>query len=108
MLRISWTDRVTNEEVLRRVNQQRTLLRVIRKRQMEFLGHVLRREKIEHLCLTGMIEGRRSRGRQRKKYVDCILEDLGENITAGALIQLAGDRGRWREMTANVQDPAPR
>ena len=62
MLRISWTDRITNEEVLGRVNQQRTLLRVIRKRQMEFLGHVIRREKI-----TGMIEGRRSRGRQRKK-----------------------------------------
>ena len=108
MLRISWTDRVTNEEVLRRVGQQRTLIRVIRKRQMEFLGHIIRREKIEHLCLTGMIEGRRSRGRQRKKYLDSILEDMEENITAGQLIQRARDRNRWRQMTAYVENMAPR
>ena len=60
MLKIPWTARVTNEEVLRRVNQERSLLRTIRKRQMEFLGHVIRREKIEYLYLTGMIEGRRA------------------------------------------------
>ena len=53
---------------------------------MEFLGHVIRREKIEHLSLTGMIEGRRARGHQRKKFLDSILDDLEENKTAGQLI----------------------
>ena len=108
MLKIPWTARVTNEEVLRRVNQERSLLRTIRNRQMEFLGHVIRREKIEHLCLTGMIEGRRARGRQRKKFLDSILEDINDNVTAGQLIQMARDRQRWRQMTAHVVDMAPR
>ena len=107
MLKIPWTARVTNEEVLRRVNQKRSLLRTIRKRQIEFLGHVIRREKIEHLCLTGMIEGRRARGRQRKKFLDSILEDINNNVTAGQLIQMARDRQRWRQMTAHVVDMAP-
>ena len=107
MLKIPWTARVTNEEVLRRVNQERSLLRTIRKRQIEFLGHVIRREKIEHLCLTGMIEGRRARGRQRKKFLDSILEDINNNVTAGQLIQMARDRQRWRQMTAHVVDMAP-
>ncbi len=73
---------------------------------MEFLGHVIRREKIEHLCLTGMIEGRRSRGRQRKKFLDSILDDIEENITGGQLVQMARDRTRWRRMTAHVEDTA--
>ena len=94
MLRISWTNRITNEEVLRRIGMQRTLVKEIRKRQLNFLEHILRKEKIEHLCLTGKIEGRRARGRQRKKYLDSILEDIGENLTANQLIQLARDRLR--------------
>ena len=55
MLNVSWMDRVTNEEVLARVGRQRALLRELRGRQMNFLGHVIRSEKIEHLCLTGRI-----------------------------------------------------
>ena len=105
-MRISWTDRVTNEEVLERVGQRRALLGAIRKRQLEFLGHVIRREKIEHLCLRGMIEGRRSRGRQRKKFLDSFLEDIEEDITAGQLIQMARDRIGWGQVTAHVEDMA--
>ena len=98
---------MTNEEALERVGQRRALLGAIRKRQMEFLGHVIRREKIEHLCLTGMIEGR-SRGRQRKKFLDSILEDIEEDITAGQLIQMGRDRIGWRQVTAHVEDTALR
>ena len=108
ILRLSWTDRVSNEEVLRRVDQQRSLLKIIRRRQMEFLGHVIRREKLEHLSLTGMIEGRRVRGRQRKKFLDSIMEELGENVTTGQLIQMARDRDEWRRVTAHVEDTALR
>ena len=74
---------------------------------MEFLGHIIRREKIEHLCPMGMIKGRRSRGRQRKKYLDNILDDIDENITAGQLIQRARDRDGWRLMTAHIENMAP-
>ena len=106
MLRISWVDRITNVEVLRRMNTQRLLLANIRKRQLNFLGHILRAEKIEHLCITGRIEGRRGRGRQRIKFLDSICEEA--QITRNALIQMARDRLRWREMTAYVYDTALR
>ena len=72
MLRISWIDRVTNEEVLRRIGAKRSLLHKIRKRQLEFLGHAMRKEGLEEQILTGMIEGKRSRGRQRLKYIECL------------------------------------
>ena len=108
MLRVSWRDRVTNGEVLERVGQQRSLLGELRKRQMSFLGHVIRGEKLEHLCLTGMIEGRRARGRQRIKYLDTIVEDLEGRMTANQLIQSARDRERWKLVTAHIYDTALR
>ena len=108
MLKISWVDRISNEEVLRRVNMPRTMLKVIRKRQMNFLGHVIRKEKIEHLCLTGKVEGTRARGRQRIKYMDTIIEEIGGQTTRNNLIQLARDRPKWREVTAHVLDTALR
>ena len=36
--------------------------------EAELLGHLMRKGKLEHLLTTGKIEGKRSRGRQRKKY----------------------------------------
>ena len=40
---------------------------------MKFLGHVMRREKIESVVMTGRVDGTRDRGRQREKYMDGIL-----------------------------------
>jgi hypothetical protein len=41
--KISWSDRVRNEEVLFRVNDQRNILHEIRKRKANWIGHILRR-----------------------------------------------------------------
>ncbi|GFO47644.1 RNA-directed DNA polymerase from mobile element jockey [Plakobranchus ocellatus] len=49
MLRIPWTAKKTNERVLNEANKRRSLVRTIRKRQATFLGHVMRRGKLEHL-----------------------------------------------------------
>ena len=53
ILRISWTEKKHNLNVLREGNIQRSLLKTIRKRQMEFLGHVCTRRGLEFLSLTG-------------------------------------------------------
>ena len=69
MLRITYKDRVPNEEVPRRANVDRTLMKDIVKRQMEFFGHVIRKKELENLVVTGYIEGKRARGRQRETYL---------------------------------------
>ena len=63
MLRISWKDMVTNEEVYRQMNIKQSLLVDIVRRHMSFLGHVLRKEEIEHLVVTSFVDGKRVRGR---------------------------------------------
>ena len=103
MMRIPWTARKTNQEVLNLANTTRELLHKIRKRQLNFLGHIIRRQSIEHLALTGRVEGRRARGRQRMKYLDSLTEDVGRIEKPAELIQLAYDRSRWREVIANAR-----
>ena len=56
MLRISWIDKVSNEEVLRKARVKRNLMKVIRKKQMQFLGHAMRSKGMQNLMLTGKIE----------------------------------------------------
>ena len=70
----------------------------IKRRQPEFLGHVMRKGKLEHLLTTGKIEGKRSRGRQRIKIQDGIAAWLGRS-TAEMFVD-ARDRKKWKVMIA--------
>ena len=60
----------SNEVVLAEVGVGRSLIKTIRKRQMQFLGHLNRHKGLEHLSLTGKIEGNRDRGRPRVTYLE--------------------------------------
>ncbi|CAG9835815.1 unnamed protein product [Diabrotica balteata] len=47
ILKIPWTDKITNSVVLRRMNKERELLITIKRRKLEYLGHVLRGKNID-------------------------------------------------------------
>ena len=53
-------ERRTNESTLEEIGNKRELLRIIKRRQVGVLGHILRREDLENLSLTGKTA--RSRG----------------------------------------------
>jgi hypothetical protein len=57
MEKISWTDHVRNEEVLRRVSEQRNILHEIRKRKANWTGHILRRNCLLKQVIEGKIKG---------------------------------------------------
>ena len=48
---------------------ERKLIGEIRTRQMRFLGHVIRKDGLENMALTGKLEGKRGRGRKRVLWV---------------------------------------
>ena len=101
MMRIPWTARMTNQEVLQRMGVTRELMTVVRKRQLGFLGHMLRRRGMERNCLLGMVEGGRARGRQRMKWMDNIKELAGcERMSE--VLRLAEDRSDWRAIVASI------
>ena len=92
MLRVSWTDFVTKEEVLTRAGTHRTPINNIRKRQCEFFGHILRKGKHEHLTFTGKIKGNKSRGRPRMTYITSLRKWLNPNLSIEKLVHEAYHR----------------
>ena len=91
---VVWSERVTNEEVLHRVGERRTLLEVIRSRKHRWAGHILRGDGLTRLCFEGRMEGKRGRGRKRQM----LLDDVGRGFNYGQLKRKAEDRRGWRGM----------
>ena len=58
--------------VLRRAGTHRELLNQVRRRQMAFLGHVYRKDDVERQVLTGRVQGKRDRGRQRMTFLQSL------------------------------------
>ena len=95
LLKISWRDKITNEEVLRRVHAQLHFVRDMRKRKLEYAGHVLRGSSGEsHLyLLEGKISGKRARGRPRRTWMNDVI-DWTCIDTYGEIKRVAEDRNR--------------
>jgi hypothetical protein len=81
MEKISWTDRVRNEDVLLRVKEQSNILHEIRKRKANWTGHILHRNCLLQRVTEGKIQreikvtGRQ--GRRRRKLLDDLKERRG-------------------------------
>ena len=61
---------MTNENVLGRAGAKREMMRKIRQKQLRFLGHIMRDQKLESVCVAGRIEGKRGKGRPRIKFME--------------------------------------
>ena len=107
MLKISWTDRVSNDVVLHRAGTKREIMKIIRQRQLRFLGHVMRSQQLENVCMTGRIEGQRGRGRPRVKLVDSLAKVVGGGVTPAQLLRMTETRSDWRSMVADVLEDMP-
>jgi hypothetical protein len=58
VLKIKWTDKIRNEEVYRRIDEERTLLNNIEKRRTRWIGHTLRHNGFVKTIIEGKIEGK--------------------------------------------------
>ena len=101
MLKIPWTAKRPNVEVMEEVGLTRSLVNRIRKQQATFVGHILRRKGLEYLVITGKMEGRGGRGRQREQMIDSLAAWMDIDKTASA-ISAAKDRAVWKDMIANA------
>ena len=106
MLKVSWMQRRSNVSILEAIGGRRELMALVMKRQMKFLGHVIRADGLENLAVTGRIAGSRSRGRPRKKYLDKMKEAIG-GVTTQQLLHMTREREQWRSITGNVFNGSP-
>jgi hypothetical protein len=72
--KISWTDRVKNEEVLHREKEERIVLHTVKRGTANWIGQILRKNCLLKQVIGGKIEGRIEgtgrRGRRFKLLLD--------------------------------------
>ena len=69
MLKISWTEKVINEEGLVHDNEGRSTLKTISCRKHRRLGHVLRHDNLLHDIIEGKMLGKATRGSKRMELL---------------------------------------
>ena len=100
MQRLSYMDRITDEEVLRRAETGRKLCIKIREGHARFFGDVMGETDWKNIIRTGMTNEKKSRGRQRVKHLDGRKMWLRKENTV--LIHSVRERKEYRETIANA------
>ena len=70
MEKIKWSEEVTNELVLQRTGEKRTLLNNILRRNANWIDHVLRRNSLIHDAIVGKMTEAKGVGRRRTQLFD--------------------------------------
>ena len=61
--RVSWTERRSNQSILKEINPEYSLEGLMLKLKLQYFGHLMRRaDSLEKTLMLGKIEGRRERG----------------------------------------------
>ena len=92
---IKWPDKVTNEQVLERIVEKRTLLNNILRRKANWIGHILRRNYLRCDAIEGQVTEVKGVGRRTQ-----LLDGL-RNRRYWEPEDEAEDRSRWKRQFIN-------
>ena len=104
ILRISYKDHVTNEEVRAKIQQaigsHEDLLTTVKRRKLRWYGHVFCSSGLAKTILQGTVKGGRRKGRQRDRWGDNIRDWRGPEFAKSQ--RAVENRRKWRKLVAKL------
>ena len=101
-LRVPWTERRSNQSILTEVNPEYSLEGLTLKLKPQYFGRLMQTaDSLEESLMLGKIEGRRSRGSQRK-WLEGITDAMNMNL--GKLRETVRDREVWYAAVNGVSE----
>ena len=92
-MRVPWTARGFNQSILKEISPGCSLEGLMLK-LLQYFGHLMpRADSFEKTLMLGKIEGRRRRGRQRKRCLGGITDSTDMNF--GKLWEVVMDKKAW-------------
>jgi len=67
MLKVSWVDKVSNAEVLQKVQENNSILDAVQHRKFRWIGHILRHDSLLRDIIEGRMKGKATSTRGRKR-----------------------------------------
>ena len=108
ILRVSYNDHVTNEEVRAKIQQaigpHEDLLTIVKRCKLQWYGHVSHSSGLDKTIVQGTVKGGRRQGSQRKRWEDNIREWTGLEFTKS---QRAVENGKMEETGCQITCGAP-
>lgn len=104
ILHIRWQQKITNEEVRRRVKCQRNVLQMVMERKLNFFGHIcsMNNTLLIKQVVFGMIDGTGVRGRPIREWIDDIKEWCQMDIHSVSI--MGPSRTEWKKFVRCVID----
>ena len=82
------------------IRPQEDLLTIIKRRKLQWYGHVSRSSGLAKIILQGTVKGGRRQGRQRKRWEDNTTEWTG--LEFGKSQRAVENREKWRKLVAKL------
>ena len=80
-MRVCLTARISNESILPEINPEYSLEGLMLKLKLQYFGHLMQRASLEKRLMLVKIEGRRSRGWQRMRWLDSITDSMDMSLS---------------------------